>query len=486
MDFFPDDDDEEGGDAAAVVVVVTTEQHPPLLRVATDLAHVGGGRGVFAAQDIAAGTLLLAEIPVSVWPDASSLDDPEVLLGAIEAICAFPDALEASRTLHPVSLEQADEDDCLRIAGVWDAEAVDALVAGLASRHGCSAVTPPEVLRLGLALQHNGFVSGLYTKLTLVNHACRPNCIKFSPTSGTGWASEIWSTRPINAGEELTICYCAPAELSSRAMRAYLTTHHRFSCACLLCRELALGKEGGGEGLLGGAELDDEGGVEGMHQAAEQMERELRCQAVDEPGERIQACRKMVRSCEAMILALEEGGGGPAERATDRCGLLIRLHKLAASAAAALIETVQEVEASSRGARGAGRKVKGGVLLSAAAAFLAHSLQLRDRQTQALGQDHPDLAGTLHDLDQAFACMLQLLDASATTPVAGEPSPAALLAALPYPWAGHTLETRAEWRRCRDEALRLKRLYSRHPRYTALANKMRAPGDFYLPMAAPL
>lgn len=485
MDFFPSDDDEDEAPpgVARGEVNVESRAHPPLLRVETDLKGVGGGRGVFAAQKIAAGTLLLAEIPVSVWPDASSLDDPEVLLGAIEAICAFPDALEASRTLHPVSLEQADADDRLRIAEVWDAGALDTLVAALVSRHGCS-VTPPEVLRLALALQHNGFVSGLYTKLTLVNHACRPNCIKFSPTSGTGWASEIWATRAIAAGEEVTICYCAPAELSSRAMRAYLATHHRFSCACLLCRELdpAGGTEAvdetGAEGADGSE--NDKNGLEGMHRAAEQMERELRCQAVDEPGERIQACRTMVRTCEAMLQALE-GGGSPVERASDRCGLLIRMHKLAASAAAALIETVQEVEMSSRGSRGAGKRIKGSVLLSAAAAFLAHSLQLRDRQTQALGQDHPDLAGTFHDLDQAFACMLQLLDASSPA-AADEASPASLLAALPYPWAGQAAETRAEWRRCRDEGLRLKRLYSRHPRYTALANDLRTPGDFYLPL----
>ena len=140
MDFIPDDDDDAAQGLSQDKSTIEDAGHPkpeigatpvpasgsvvgelqePLLRLENNLPHVGGGRGVFAARAIAAGTLLLAEIPVAVWPDAASLDDPAVLLGAIEDVCTDAEAFEASRSLHPIMLEAADEGDRARIAGLW-------------------------------------------------------------------------------------------------------------------------------------------------------------------------------------------------------------------------------------------------------------------------------------------------------------------------------------------------------------------------------
>lgn len=92
-----------------------------------------------------------------------------------------------------------------------------------------------EILRLFLVLQHNGFDSGLYRFLTVVNHSCRPNCIKYAPTSASHGASEIWTTEFVPAGQELLICYVEPIGQSPLSVRDYLSSSHGFSCGCRHC-----------------------------------------------------------------------------------------------------------------------------------------------------------------------------------------------------------------------------------------------------------
>jgi hypothetical protein len=87
-------------------------------------------------------------------------------------------------------------------------------------------------LLVALALQHNGFGSGLYLQLAMVNHACHaPNCIKTSPTGATAWASELWTTRDVRAGEQLFISYAQPLEELTRAqvtIRVDFKSHYRY------------------------------------------------------------------------------------------------------------------------------------------------------------------------------------------------------------------------------------------------------------------
>eukprot|EP01034_Spumella_vulgaris_P031790 gene31790-39272_t len=112
-----------------------------------------------------------------------------------------------------------------------------------------SRLSATEVRRIFLTLQHNGFSSGLYEFLSIANHSCNPNCIKFVPQTTTAeqltrtnqgsgrhtTASEIWSTRPILKDEEITICYCVPLEMTNSAMHTFLMQHHRFVCQCNKC-----------------------------------------------------------------------------------------------------------------------------------------------------------------------------------------------------------------------------------------------------------
>ena len=441
-----------------------------IVEVQNDLPGVGGGRGVFARSRLEPGTLVLAEIPVAVWPDASSLDEPEVLLSALELVCASEDAYAASKTLHPTTLEIADDAERERISSVWSDDILSELISTLSAHHNVR-IERDDILRLALALQHNGFSSGLYHKLTLVNHSCQPNCIKFIPSSSTGWASEIWTTRVVEPGEELSICYCEPQEMTSTSMRAFLQAHHRFPCSCAKCRKRSVVAEPSVE-------------LQQMQDEVELMEKELHCtQGADAPLDVLKTMRAMIRAAEDMIAVIESMADAAVD-SMDKAGVRVRLHKVCSNAAAALLEAVGALNhdfdlSRQRGPSGGAKdkKVKLAIPQTAAAQFLRHSLALRDAQQELLGDSHPDLARTLLDIDQGFSCLFtgDLFDAAARQATLDGLSAA-------YPWASNRALTKQEWSRCKLQGQRIKKLYSRHPRYSQQVSALKEPGAFFLPI----
>ncbi len=217
-----------------------TPQEPPILSKRISVRHmegVGGGRGVFAEVDIPPGTLILAERPLCHWPPGSSLSDPFVLAQCIEQIFTSPVLHEVSLFLHPNHLREADSEEIKKLE-TYLIDVTNEL------KDLCPTLTLDELIRIALVLQHNGFESGLYKYLSLVNHSCIPNCIKFSPSqmnlNNWKYVSEIWSTQLIRAGEEITICYVDKIEIPYRTMKAYLSEHHRFKCECLRCQSSAV------------------------------------------------------------------------------------------------------------------------------------------------------------------------------------------------------------------------------------------------------
>jgi len=201
------------------------EQTTPAISIRDNVA-VGGGRGFFATRDLPAGVLLLCEVPWVRWPEGGDLSDPEALFAAALLILDGP-GLEASRSLHPA---------CQAEALPAEVVAVRELHQSRLQHHVDGGGDDEEVVRVLLALQHNGFSSGLYTQLSIFNHSCDPNTIKFSAKCSAGGArmSECWTTRPVQEGEELTIDYCPTStQLESRI---YLHAQHGFVCACPVCQ----------------------------------------------------------------------------------------------------------------------------------------------------------------------------------------------------------------------------------------------------------
>ena len=172
----------------------------------------GGNRGFFAEENLEAGRLLLAEVPWITWP-LGDLSTPANLWAAAAAVLENPAALEASTTLHPLSLDDAQEGE----ADAMRKEHGERMVALLDK--GEPKSTESELVLLLLRLHHNGFASGLYTRLSIFNHSCDPNVIKFSTTSSTAGASECWTTKPVGAGEVLRARFCV---LSFACFRPFL------------------------------------------------------------------------------------------------------------------------------------------------------------------------------------------------------------------------------------------------------------------------
>ena len=135
------------------------------------------------------------------------------------------EAFRASNSLHPKELADAEEDEIESMRSIHQAR-IEALLVNHIEWNA------EEVIRLLLALQHNGFASGLYTRLSIFNHSCKPNVIKFDTKTNTAGASECWTIRAVKAGEELCIHYCAPGDTTVKKTQNYLLEQHRFKCGC--------------------------------------------------------------------------------------------------------------------------------------------------------------------------------------------------------------------------------------------------------------
>jgi hypothetical protein len=111
-----------------------------------------------------------------------------------------------------------------------DPEAVTELLLlaeqrGVRCRNG-APLTENDIFRLLLALRYNGLESGIYRHVAMLNHDDYPNCAKFLPDNAQSF-SEVRSTRPIHAGETLTISYL-PRIMSHSSRRRHLWDQHRF------------------------------------------------------------------------------------------------------------------------------------------------------------------------------------------------------------------------------------------------------------------
>ena len=205
---------------------------------------IGGGRGVFAERDIEPGTLLLAEKPSFTWRREQQLSDPDTLRHYAKEIyqssSTSPEVYEVSKFLYPSSLKDVNEEEIERIKELWNLR--DSELNNRYNSLHDPEIPQDELIQIALVLQHNGFASGLYKYLSLINHSCIPNCIKFSPNQSdmNNWkyVSEIWSIQPIKAGEEITICYCDKIEIPYQSMRSYLLNQHRFLCHCSRCNSI--------------------------------------------------------------------------------------------------------------------------------------------------------------------------------------------------------------------------------------------------------
>ncbi|KAK3250695.1 hypothetical protein CYMTET_39935 [Cymbomonas tetramitiformis] len=196
----------------------------------------GGGRGVFAKQDIRAGTLLFTEHPAITVPDDRG--EAESLHGAMTRQVIQSEhrvkLLASMAVLHPTALKSLPQAQ-LTLAREQHAHELKSLADKQTLE---PRLNEEEVLLVYLKMQMNAFYSGLYLNMAMINHACRPNCIKFSPKSistgverqGADCAavaySEARAVDDISAGEEITWSYLHPPEQSHLSRQRLFQEQH--------------------------------------------------------------------------------------------------------------------------------------------------------------------------------------------------------------------------------------------------------------------
>eukprot|EP01128_Nolandella_sp_AFSM9_P002728 TRINITY_DN13107_c0_g1_i1.p1 TRINITY_DN13107_c0_g1~~TRINITY_DN13107_c0_g1_i1.p1 ORF type:complete len:396 (+),score=80.08 TRINITY_DN13107_c0_g1_i1:119-1306(+) len=184
------------------------------------MVHRGGGRGVIAMQDIAPGTLLVAERPYLAWPTGTGEETLDVaMVTKILRHKRSNKLLKDLTNVHPVSVADIPDAALKTFEEKMGAE-VDALAAKFNRERSV-------VLRLFMVLQMSAHGSGLYLYLSLFNHNDRPNSIKFTPTRKNP-ISEIRATQFIVKGEEVTVSYLEPREQTTRTRRLHLENQFAF------------------------------------------------------------------------------------------------------------------------------------------------------------------------------------------------------------------------------------------------------------------
>lgn len=186
-----------------------------------------GGRGVFANLRLSAGELVVIEKPTLRWENFD-INDEEALRRLITLVISDADAYKVSKILYPSHVSDLRSEELHDSANLLSVESISELSA-------CLNVESSEIWRVVLVLKHNGFESGLYQALTMINHSCSPNCIKFPPSTSSSNFSEVWTTREISEGEELTIDYCGSDVIMFEQRSQYLQKQHFFTCHCPRC-----------------------------------------------------------------------------------------------------------------------------------------------------------------------------------------------------------------------------------------------------------
>ena len=239
---------------------------------------MGGGRAFYATEDIAPGTLLLREVVSVPLPSAKKCAElgfnsrtAGLLHDAVMANHAQSRnlVLEDMQKLFPRNLSDLSDEylqntllqfgsDLTHLAHLIKhrARGDDPLIDAIVSSNHVEEIYQDEekncsgndiesgklvdgLLCLLCSIHCNAFVNGMHMHLAMLNHSCRPNCVKLGKKGGpSGYgASEIWSTEPIARGEEITISYLLPRMQSCMTRQKKLKKQFEFDCGCRLCRQ---------------------------------------------------------------------------------------------------------------------------------------------------------------------------------------------------------------------------------------------------------
>jgi hypothetical protein len=359
-----------------------------------DVHGIGGGRGVFASQSLPAGTLVCGEVPIVTWPQLEiDTGSGDAVIDLTKLVLQQKKYYKATLTLHPQCLADADDEEVATARTTLDGK-VDLMVQDTKE-----AIDEDELVRVFLCLQHNGFESGLFNLLTMFNHSCSPNCIKFPPLHGTAGYSEIWTIKNVDCGDELTISYSPSSLITRKSMQNFLESHHRFRCCCQHC-------ENDGESMereIKEPPLPSHIDVEAIQRTLETIESELRCLFVENSTDSYLISLSMMKTVQKLIDLLDEG---KMETKSEHM-LKIQCYKTSINCAVKVLQSAEALAPSFSGTGAGTKKPKTKILVLSATTYLRNSFHLLTHQLFSLGAEHPDLATTYEDISQGMCCMLR-------------------------------------------------------------------------------
>ena len=361
-----------------------------VLSAVVEMVAMGGSRGLISLREIPPGILLLAEIPIVTWND-NTFEEEENLRRTIEACLMDELAYRTTKSLHPKMLKDCDTEEIERAETLLGSPTLNEIAHKV-------GVSQEEVLRVLLVLQHNGFGSGLYGVLTMLNHSCDPNCIKFPPSTGSSGASEVWTVRQIREGEELTICYCEPLEMTNESIREYLELHHRFHCKCSVCVSAAIYENSLPEQEQHFLRKSHSLG-RNLQEIVVGMEQELLfLRNLDDSEVGFESLARLMKATTDLSAVESDENTGDNMSVSPR--VLARLCKLAANTAVTFLEYANKSSEQRR-------RPKGVLLKMATFSFLRNSLLLMSHQLKYLDAHHPDMASSHIDIAEALDCALK-------------------------------------------------------------------------------
>lgn len=421
----------------------------PVCRVQT-IDNVGGGRGIVAATNIAAGTLLMSEIPVITW-DSIVMDEISGLKEMMISILRDESVHDVTKDLYPMRLDDVDKTDLNLAKEKATDEFMEHVKSGVTRKS--IVLTSDEIVRIYLVLQHNGFDSGLYSLLTKINHSCSPNCIKFIPLKGNA-ASEIWSTRPISVGEEITISYCNPIETTYTKRTKFIESHHSFRCKCRRCVEESIKSKN--DQYSDTLVLNEEA----LEETLMHIEVELRWLQLDSPPDVIERCSILLKKSQKLINLFSEAKG-------TTTYIKGRTYKAVVNCAALLLQSLDSFGRDKVNKQ----RPKEKVLIRGLVFYARNSILLLHEQLQYLGADHPDVATTYLDIGQALSSFYSQF-------------PVQFIEEFPpasFQWAANDESINSYIKYCNANGKRVKTLYSIYKYNTArtMSQIEKIPGSVY-------
>ena len=139
----------------------------------------GGGIGVLATRDLAAGDIVLVEPAPLVAAEKSTREPLHMQLAKRVLQDGDRDILlEQMAVIYPRSLDEVDAEVLARARSEYS-RSVQKLLAAQSECEGDGrrALSEEEMLGLVLKIAFSSFMGGIYVAGAMFNHSCRPNLI---------------------------------------------------------------------------------------------------------------------------------------------------------------------------------------------------------------------------------------------------------------------------------------------------------------------